>query len=120
MTILAQIIIHIDQDGVFRCEMPGANGARRRIDLKGRDGMWEAMIRAELLEASILGRANRAENEAVRKQNIRQSQADHTERMRKQLWVEVAHNHGSGFATKHIPGGAPKRVPKAPGRVIDI
>lgn len=120
MTILAQIIFYIDQDGVIRCEVPGANGARRRIDLKGREGMLEPMLRAELLEASALGRANRAENEAIRKQNIRQSEADHTQRMRKQLWTDVARGHGGGFATKHIPGGAPKRVPKAAGQRHDI
>ena len=121
MTIAAQIVVYIDDQGVFRAEMPSKNGLRKRIEL--RDGEWEAVLRSELWTASEFARANREENQRVRDAIIRQSNADRTNRIARDIYENIAANHGRGLADHAVPsqrGHAKRMVKKAASAARDF
>ena len=115
MKIAAQVIIYIDDAGDFRAEAaPHGMATRRKLDL--RDGLWEPLLRAELMSLSEHARANKEENEKILAQNKRQSHANKTNRIAQEIYDNVAKKHSIPLADRVVPklrGRAHKQAAKA-------
>jgi len=89
--MIAQLSIFLDASGQVRCEAPGPNGARIRIDLDADFARRNPEIMSALAEQQDAWRRKEAARlEAVRKANIDYVAAEHESALARRVWGEAA------------------------------